>query len=152
MESYEIEQKLKDFQPEPNWDKFKPLRRSYGRNKQQPPLVSITKTSISFNKPIQKDNFISRNVEIETAPGPQILFIFKDHASENTYRVTLDKGGARISSAGFALRIAEMADLRTKLFHYKFRPTYYSPEERRLVINLADKPYSKVSVKEHKHD
>ena len=146
MDSYKAEQELKDFKPEPNWDMFKTLKPKRGRAA-QPALVSITKSAVSFSTQMIKDKTVFKNVEIRIAPPAKIMFLFKQKPDENTYRVTVAKRSARIASPSFATRLAEKGDLRTNLFHYKFKPYYYDPKQHRLVINLVNTPYSKIAIK-----
>lgn len=144
MESYEIEQKLKNFRPEPNWDRFKTLKPRSGVTRA--PLVSITTTTVAFNQRIIKDKMIFDNVELMTTPNNEVLFLFKQKADANTYRVYNGKSQSHISSTKIAKRIAEMADLHIKLYHYKFKPTYYDSKQHRIVIDLKE-PYSKSRIK-----
>lgn len=142
MESYEIEQKLKGFRPEPNWDKFKTLKPHAGVATKGP-LITITRTSIAFNSKISRDGMLFRNVELQTTPYGQVLFVFKKNPDDNTYRVYISKKEqGRIASASITERVAELADLHTKLYRYKFKPTYYDPKQHRMVIDLKS-PYSK---------
>lgn len=152
MESYEIEQKLKDFKPEPNWNKFKVVKPNDTGRRKKPALVSITKTTIGFGKPMYDDEMVLKNVEIRIADPAQVMFIFKKEPDAYTYRVSSLHHNGHLTSAALVKKIAEQADLHTMLFRYKYQPSYYDLKKHVVVVNLADKPYSKVSVKEHKHD
>lgn len=141
-----------------NFTTLKP-KPAVGHQKATVPLVSFSKTGISFNSYIMRNtNVVKKYVQckIDAASG-KIAFIFSEDKMPDSYKVNIpNKGTMFAGTANFAASsvlkwLNEETDLlNTNIFRYRFKPEI-SESQSACMVSLRD-PYSKTkrTDKEHK--
>ncbi|WP_301875971.1 hypothetical protein [Limosilactobacillus oris] len=132
-----------------NFTTLKP-KPAVGRQKSTVPLISFSKTGISFNSYIMRNTSIVKKYvqcKIDAASG-KMAFIFSEDKMPDSYKVNIPKKGTMFSGtatvpAQSVLKwLNEETDLiNTNIFHYRFKPEI-SESQSACMVELKD-PYSK---------
>lgn len=140
-----------------NFTTLKP-KPAVGRQKSTVPLVSFSKSGISFNSYIMRNsNIVKKYVQcrVDAASG-KMAFIFSEDKMPDSYKVNIPKKGtmfgetASVPAQSVLKWLNEETDLlNTSVFHYRFKPEI-SESQNACMVDLKD-PYSKTKKTEQKN-
>ena len=121
-----------------------------GRQKPTVPLVSLTRTGITFNSYIMNNsNVIKQFVQVRLDPGTgKMAFVFSDERVMNSYKVSIPEkrkmfaGTVTIGARSVIKYLNEETDLiNTDIFRYRFKAEI-SEGQSAVMIDLRN-PYRK---------